>query len=116
MAAFVRTRTACKYVSDRGPTFRFRTLDSYLAQEALGWAVCDSIAQEVPPKGMKPRVALCWLAAEHSKRRRVVVATAADYDALVLGTTPISVDVGGTLTEYICYAREGERNRGKEAD
>ena len=116
MAPFVRTRTACKYASDRGPTFRFRVLDSYLAQEPLGWVAADSITQEVPPKGMKPRVALCWLAADHSKRRRVVVATAAAYDALVPGTTAISVDVGGVLTEYICYEREGERNRGKELD
>lgn len=116
MAAFLTTRTACKYASDRGPTFRFRVMDSYLAQEALGWVACDSIAQETPPKGMKPRVALCWLAADHSKRRRVVVATAAAYDALVPGTTPISVNIASVLTEYICYERQGERNRGKELD
>lgn len=116
MVAFATTRTACKYASDRGPTFRFRVLDSYLAQEALGWVACDSISQEVAPGGMKPRVALCWKASDHSLRRRVVVATAAAYDALVPGTTPIMVNIASVQTEYIVYAREGERNRGKEAD
>lgn len=111
-------RIACNYVSDNGVTYRFRALEAYQSQAALGWVACTSTTISTPPKGLKPRRVLCWDAGDHSKRRSVVVATPAAYAAIVVGTTTFAVqnpssDVEDTFTVYL---KEGERLRGLEQD
>lgn len=111
-------RIACDYVTDRGVTYRFRTLEAYQSQAALGWVATASAATSPPPKGLKPRVALCWDAGNHANKRRVVVATNAAYAALVIGTTTLTVQNPATDVEdtFTVYGKEGERTRGWELD
>jgi hypothetical protein len=111
-------RIACDYVSDDGGTFRFRTLEAYESQAALGWEPTTDSKLRSLPKGMKPRVALTWDAGNHANRRRVVVATNAAYQALEIDSTTLAVqnpstDVADTFT---VYGLEGERTRGVERD
>lgn len=111
-------RIACNYVADNGTTYRFRALEAYQAQAGLGWVACSDSSKTSLPRGFKPRVALTWDAGNHANRRRVVVATPAAYNALVIGTTTFSVqnpstDVTDTFTVYDV---EGERHRGVELD
>lgn len=111
-------RVACNYVADDGGIFRFRTLERYDSQAALGWeATTDSKLRSLP-KGIKPRVALCYDAGDHSKRRRVVVATNTAYVALVIDTTTLIVQNPSTDVEdtFTVYGLEGERTRGVERD
>jgi len=111
-------RIACAYVSDNGGTYRFRALEAYQAQASLGWdAVTDPTITSMP-RGFKPRTVLCWDPAVHANRRRVVVGTDEAYQALVVGTTTLTVsnpatDVTDTFT---VYGKEGERHRGQEMD
>lgn len=111
-------RIACDYVSDNGATYRFRTLEKYQAQAALGWVATAVANRTSMPRGFKPRVALCWDAGNHANRRRVVVATDAAYQALVVGTTTLAVQNPATNVEdtFTVYGKEGERHRGVEVD
>lgn len=111
-------RVACNYQMDDGEYYRFRALEAYQAQAALGWTLCSTAGRKSAPRGLKPRVWLTWDAGDHSKRRRVVVATNAAYIAGVIGTTTVAVqnpstDVTDTFT---VYGMEGERIRGQELD
>lgn len=111
-------RIACNYVADNGAIYRFRTLEVYQAQAALGWeATTDTLLTSIP-NGFKPRRALCYDAGDHSKRRTVVVGTNAAYVALVPGTTTLVVQNPSTDVEdtFTVYGLEGERYRGKELD
>lgn len=111
-------RIACNYVSDQGATYRFRALEAYQAQASLGWVACTDPTLSSPPRGLKPRVALCYDAGNHALKRRVVVATNAAYTALVIGTTTLTVQNPSTDVEdtFTVYGKEGERFRGKELD
>lgn len=111
-------RIACDYVSDNGATYRFRALEAYQSQAALGWVASTNPALTSMPRGFKPRVALTWDAGNHANRRRVVVATNAAYAALVIGTTTLVVQNPATDVEdtFTVYGKEGERHRGVEAD
>ncbi len=111
-------RIACNYVSDNGATYRFRALEAYQGQASLGWVACTDPTLTSMPRGFKPRVALTWDAGNHANRRRVVVATAAAYAALVIGTTTLTVQNPSTDVEdtFTVYGKEGERHRGVEAD
>jgi len=111
-------RTAANYVSDNGGTYRFRALEVYVAQEALGWVASTNPVLTSLPRGFRPRVALTWDAGNHANRRQVVVATNAAYAALVPGTTTLTVQNPSTDVEdtFTVYGKEGERHRGVEAD
>lgn len=111
-------RTACNYITDDGGIFRFRALEAYVAQAALGWLPTTDSKLRSLPKGIKPRVALCYDAGDHSKRRRVVVATSEAYHALVIDTTTLKVQNPDTDVEdtFTVYGLEGERTRGVERD
>lgn len=111
-------RIACDYVTDEGVAYRFRALEKYQAQAGLGWVACTDANITSLPKGIKPRVALTYDAANHANRRRVVVATNAAYVALVPGTTTLAVQNPSTDVEdtFTVYALEGERKRGIERD
>lgn len=111
-------RIACVYEMDDGSQYRFRTLEIYQTQAALGWvAATDPKMRRLPP-GVKPRRALCYDAGAHELRRSVVVATNAAYVALVPGTTTLKVQNPSTDVEdtFTVYALEGERSRGNELD
>lgn len=109
MAAFSRLRDRWKYTTDTGGTRSFNALASYTAQVAvLGGATAE--AGLIPcPRGFKPRVALTWLAADHTKRRRVVCYDADATAYTTLGTS-VLVDIGGIETAYVVYETEGERH------
>lgn len=111
-------RIACDYVTDDGATFRFRALEIYQGQAALGWVACTDSKLRSLPKGIKPRVALTYDASNHANRRRVVVATNAAYQALVIDTTTLKVQNPSTDVEdtFTVYGLEGERQRGVERD
>src|SRR5512142_1841837 len=110
-------RIACRYVCDNGITYRFRTLEKYQAQAALGWVAAQA-TDPVMPKGIKPRKVLTYDAGNHANKRHIVVATAAAYAAIVNGTTTFSVQNPSTDVEdtFTAYAKEGERHRGVERD
>lgn len=111
-------RIACNYVSDNGTTYRFRALEVYQGQAALGWVACTDATLAGPPKGLKPRRVLTWDPANHALRRSVVVATEAAYAAIVNGTTTLKVQNPSTDVEdtFTVYLKEGERLRGLEQD
>lgn len=111
-------RIACDYVSDDGGIYRFRTLEAYESQAALGWEATTDDKIRGLPKGIKPRVALCFDAGAHAQRRRVVVATNTAYMALEIGTTTLKVQNPSTDVEdtFTVYGLEGERTRGVERD
>lgn len=111
-------RIACNYVADNGTTYRFRALEAYQSQAALGWVACTDPTVSPAPKGLKPRVLLTWDAGNHANRRRVTVATNAAYAAAVIGTTTLAVSNPATDVEdtFTVYGKEGERHRGFEAD
>lgn len=111
-------RIACKYQADTSIVFRFRVLEKYQAQAALGWVACDAVAQEVPPRGLKPRVWLTYDAGNHALRRRVAIGTNTAYIAGVILTTTVAVQNPSTNVEdtFTLYGLEGERRRGKEID
>jgi len=111
-------RVACDYVSDNGGTYRFRALEKYQAQAALGWVACSDPTRTSMPRGFKPRTWLMWDAGNHANRRRVVVATNAAYVAGVVNTTTLAVCNPATNLEdtFTLYGKEGERHRGVEAD
>lgn len=106
-------RTTCAYETDSGAKFTFRALSRYQSQAGLGWSTTLTDCNSGPPKGLKPRVALCWDAGDHSQRRRVVVATPTAYAALVVDTTTFAVSNPSTDVEdtFTVYALEGERRR-----
>lgn len=111
-------RIACNYAADNGGTYRFRALEAYQSQGALGWVASTDPTITSLPKGFKPRKWLMWDAGAHANRRSVVVATNTAYAAGVIGTTTLAVqnpatDVADTFT---LYGKEGERHRGVEAD
>jgi hypothetical protein len=110
MAAFDRSRTRWKYTTDTAIEYSFNALTGYTSQAAVLGGSAAAAGLRPHPRGFKPRVALCWLAADHSKKRRVVVYdnTATAYTTI---GTAVMVDVGGTATEYIVYETEGERHR-----
>lgn len=111
-------RIACVYQNDNGTAFRFRTLEAYQSQVALGWVADNNPNHVSMPRGFKPRKWLLWDAGDHSKRRSVVVATNAAYIAGVPGTTTLAVQNPATDVEdtFTLYAMEGERHRGVELD
>lgn len=111
-------RIACNYQADNGTYYRFRTLEKYQGQAALGWTICNDSSRTSLPKGWKPRVWQMWDAGNHANRRRVVVATNAAYIAGVIGTTTLAVMNPATNVEdtFTIYGMEGERNRGVERD
>lgn len=107
------------YISDEGHTYLRKVKHVYLIQAALGWDVATSaqiISQDYAPRGLDPRSWLVWDAADHSKRRRIIVATNADYVAGVVGTTTVVVPFNGAELTMTLYAMEGERKRGKITD
>lgn len=110
-------RVACAYIMDSGQHVRFRVLESYFGQAALGWAAAG--AQDLPGgRWLQPRSWLTFDAGNHANRRRVKVGTNAAYVAAVLGTTTIAVQNPSTDVEdtFTVYGLEGERNRGIERD
>lgn len=109
MAAFARTRERWQYNDDHGTTYSFNALTGYTTQAAVLGGGAAAAGLRPHPKGFKPRVALCWLAADHTQKRRVVcyVKTASAYTTI---GTAVNVDVSGTATEYIVYETEGERH------
>lgn len=111
-------RIACNYVDDTGTAFRFRTLEKYQSQAALGWTASTDPSLKSAPRGLKPRVWLTYDAGNHANRRRVVVATNAAYQAAVIGTTTVAVQNPATDVEdtFTVYGMEGERIRGVELD
>lgn len=110
MAEFVRTRTAWRYTDDDGRFYAFNALTGYTAQVAvLGGAA--RVAGDVPaPAGFRPRVAKVWLAADHTKRKRVVCYTPSATAFTTIGTT-VSVDYLGTATDFVTYGSAGERHK-----
>lgn len=111
-------RIACVYTTDEGTSYRFKALEAYQTQAALGWVAATDPALASMPRGFKPRVWLTYDAGNHANRRRVVVATNAAYVAGVIGTTTIKVSNPATDVEdtFTVYAMEGERKRGQERD
>jgi len=109
MVAFARTRIRWKYTTDSGIEYSFNALTDYSSQSAVLGGSAAAAGLRPHPKGFKPRVALCWLAANHANRRRVVVYQNSATAYTTLGTA-VNVDVGGTATEYIVYETEGERH------
>lgn len=111
-------RIACNYVSDNGGTYRFRTLEAYQSQVALGWVACTDPTLTSIPRGFRPRRWLMWDAGNHANRRKVVVATNAAFAAGVVGTTTLAVSNPATDVEdtFTLYGKEGETHRGVEAD
>lgn len=109
MTAFSRLRTRWKYTTDTAVEYSFNALTDYTTQSAVLGGSAAAAGLRPHPKGFKPRVALCWLAADHTKKRRVVVY---DPDAAAYTTigTAINVDVASVATEYIVYETEGERH------
>jgi hypothetical protein len=109
MVAFTRDRTRWQYTTDTGIEYSFNALTDYTSQVAVLGGEAAPAGHRPAPRGFKPRVALCWLAADHTKKRRVVCYenTAAAYT--VLGTS-VNVDVLGVATAYIVYETEGERH------
>lgn len=111
-------RIACDYVSDTGATFRFKALEAYQSQPALGWTACTDPTVMPAPKGIKPRKVLTWDAGNHANRRAIVVGTNAAFAAIVIGTTTFAVQNPSTDVEdtFTAYAKEGERSRGIQRD
>lgn len=111
-------RIACDYVSDTGATFRFKALERYQSQAALGWVACTDPTVMPAPKGIKPRKWLLWDAGNHALRRSVVVATNTAFAAGVIGTTTLAVQNPSTDVEdtFTLYAKEGERSSGIQRD
>jgi hypothetical protein len=109
MVAFTRARTRWEYTTDTGVTYSFNALTDYTSQSAVLGGEAAAAGLRPHPKGFKPRVALCWKAADHSLRRRVVCyeKTATAYTTI---GTAVNVDVLGVATEYIVYETEGERH------
>lgn len=109
---------ACVYEEDSGKLYRFNALEAYQTQIALGWVQVTDQSLRSAPRGLKPRVWLMQDAGDHSKRRRVVVATNAAYVAGVVGTTTLKVQNPDTDVEdtFTLYAMEGERLRGQHWD
>lgn len=108
-------RTASKYFDDSGKEHRFRALERYVAQAALGWVASTDPSTDPIPRGLKPRRWLMYDAGNHALKRSVVVATNAAYVAGVIGTTTLAVQNPDTDVEdtFTLYALEGERRRGK---
>jgi hypothetical protein len=108
-------RTACKYIDDSGKEHRFRALERYVGQAALGWVASTDASTDPIPRGLKPRTWLMYDAGNHANKRRVVVATNAAYVAGVINTTTLAVQNPATDVEdtFTLYGMEGERRRGK---
>lgn len=109
MVAFTRLRTRWKYTTDTGVEYSFNALDDYTSQVAVLGGAAAAAGLRPHPKGFKPRYALCWLAADHTKRRRVVVYDADATAYTTIGTT-VLVDVASVQTAYVVYETEGERH------
>ncbi len=113
-------RIACDYVSDNGATYRFRALEAYQAQAALGWVASTLANLTSLPKGFKPRRVLTYDAGNHANKRAIVVATATAYAAIDLTETPTTFAVQNPATDvtdtFTAYGKEGERHRGVELD
>lgn len=111
-------RIAAKYVADSSVTYRFRVLERYQLQAALGWDSNVLTLTSPPPKGLKPRVWLTFDAGAHANRRRVAIGTNTAYIAGVIGTTTCAVQNPSTDVEdtFTLYGMEGERTRGWELD
>lgn len=107
------------YVSDEGHSYLRKVKAVYLAQASLGWDVATSnqiITLDYAPRGLDPRSWLVWNAADHSQRRRVIIATNADYISGSVGTSTVVVPYLGAELTMTLYAMEGERKRGKITD
>lgn len=117
-ASWSLDRIACDYVSDNGGTYRFRALEAYESQAGLGWVACTDPTVTAMPRGFKPRSVLAYDAGNHANRRRIVVATAEAFAAIVPGTTTFAVQNPSTDVEdtFTVYGKEGERHRGIELD
>lgn len=110
-------RTACDYVMDDGTTIRFRAVERYVAQAAIGWTPCTlPSVKPYPGRGLKHRRWLLWDAGAKQNKRSVVIATNAAYVAGVIGTTTLAVKNPATNVEdtFTLYGMEGERIRGVE--
>lgn len=108
------TRTATHYQSDQGPDFRRKVPDGYVAQAGLGWVAGNGNGVSSMPRGFKPRCVICEDQVTPGLYRRVVVGTAAAYDAIVVDTTTFAVydSISKDEQTYIVRRKEGERARG----
>jgi hypothetical protein len=109
MVAFARLRSRWEYTTDTGITYSFNALTDYTTQVAVLGGEAAAAGLRPHPKGFKPRVALCWLASDHTKKRRVVVYENTATAYTTIGTS-VNVDVLGVATAYIVYETEGERH------
>lgn len=110
MADFDRSRTRWKYTTDTAIQYSFNALAGYTIQALVLGGSAAAAGLRPHPRGFKPRVALCWLAADHTKKRRVVVYDPAATAYTTIGTA-LQVDVQGVATSYVVYETEGERHR-----
>jgi hypothetical protein len=109
MVAFTRDRTRWKYTTDTAIDYSFNALTDYTSQAAVLGGEAAAAGLRPHPKGFKPRLALCWLASDHTKKRQVVCYenTATAYTTI---GTAVNVDVLGVATAYVVYETEGERH------
>lgn len=111
MARFDYTKGAACYEADNGANIRYAVPNGYASQAALGWAACpaDSVTT---PRGFRPRHVVCVDA--NGRSVNVTVATAAAYDAIVEGTTTLTIPVLGEATAAVVVrSKVGERCKGK---
>lgn len=109
-------RVSAVYVDDHGANFSRAVPAFYRGQAGLGWVVNTHAEYEPIRKGIKPRAVLCHDPAAPTHRRRLIVATAAAYAAIVVGTTTFLTEWDGQEQTFTAYAKEGERRRGKVLD
>jgi hypothetical protein len=110
VTVFSVARTRWQYTADNGKLYSFNALAGYVAQVAVLGG--EEAAAGVGPmtRGMKPRRALCWEAADHTKRRQVVCYEPTATAFTTLGTT-VNVNIEGNNYAYVVYAMEGETHK-----
>lgn len=109
MANWDGTKSSMRYEADDGSFYSYNGDTDLTEQASLGFVA--RVAGDKPMgKHMKPRVALVWVALDHTQRGRLVVATPAAYAALAVGDA-LNFNVAGVNTAGVIYGFEGERHR-----
>lgn len=112
MPAFAKTKTLWTYTNDQGVALMFRGTAGYTSQAVVGGTAFTGLPSSTHRLGLKPRTAIC-LGNLTQVKRRVVIFTAAAYDAIVPKTTTIIVPDGANAQETATVqTKEGERHRG----
>lgn len=113
MAVFNTARVQWTYTTAQGVAIPYRTQTGYSSQVAtVGGAAWTGPVTQPKRYGLKFRCAIVPVTGHLTVVRRVPIFTAAAFDAIVPGTTTITVNYQGNEVVSTVRSLEGERHHG----